>query len=119
MYVTHMKWTHMESYIERAPQLISHLKSDDVRVLQLLEQRDLPDRSRGDALLLRLEPDLLHGHNLARLLVLSLEDDAVGALANLLDLHIVLQLCRICRVHLESGFGSGPKGKLRSKVDLI
>ena len=47
----------------------TNLKADDVRVLQLLEQRDLPDGGGGDALLLRLEPDLLHGDDLAGLLV--------------------------------------------------
>ena len=42
-------------------------------MLQLLEQRNLPDGGGGDALLLRLEPDLLHGDDLARLLVAPLE----------------------------------------------
>ena len=50
-----------------------YLQADNVGVLQLLEERDLPDGGGGDALLLRLQPDLLHGHDLARLLVAPLE----------------------------------------------
>ena len=48
-----------------------YLEADDVGVLQLLEQRDLPDGGGGHALLLRLQADLLHGHDLIGLRVLS------------------------------------------------
>ena len=50
-----------------------YLEADDVWVLQLLEERDLPDGGGGDTLLLRLQPDLLHGHNLASFLVAPLK----------------------------------------------
>ena len=33
-------------------------------MLELLEERDLPDGGAGDPLVLRLQPDLLHGHDL-------------------------------------------------------
>ena len=59
--------------VEMVEMKCTNLKADDVRVLQLLEQRNLPDGGGGDALLLRLEPDLLHGDDLARLLVAPLE----------------------------------------------
>jgi len=52
---------------------------DDVVVLELLEQADLPDRGRRHALVLGLEPDLLEGDDLARVNVLGLVDDTVRA----------------------------------------
>jgi hypothetical protein len=52
---------------------------DDVVVLELLEQADLPDRGRRHALVLGLEPDLLEGDDLARVDVLGLVDDTVRA----------------------------------------
>ena len=63
-----------------------YLEADDVWVLQLLEQGDLPDGGGGHALLLRLQTDLFHGHDLASLLVaplesqvhISLQGDSVG-----------------------------------------
>lgn len=40
-------------------------------MFQLLEQRNLSDSCAGNALLLALQSDLLHGHNLPRSLVLT------------------------------------------------
>ena len=57
----------------RPPLQIFYLEADNVWVLQLLEQGDLPDGGGGHALLLRLQSDLLHGHDLASLLVAPLE----------------------------------------------
>ena len=44
--------------------MISNLETHDVGVLELLEEGDLPDGGAGDPLVLRLQPDLLHGHDL-------------------------------------------------------
>ena len=43
----------------------------DVGVLELLEKGDLPDGGAGHALVLGLQPDLLHGHDLPRLVVFA------------------------------------------------
>lgn len=64
----------------------------DVRVLQLLEERDLADGGGRDALLVRLQPDLFHRHDFARHLVQPLEDHPVGPLPDLLQFAEILQL---------------------------
>ena len=48
-----------------------HLQTHDVGVLQLLQEGDLPDGGAGHALVLGLQADLLHGHDLIGLRVLS------------------------------------------------
>ena len=88
------------------------LQVDDVGVVELLEEGDFPDGCRGDTFLLGLQADLLHGHDLTRLLVLALwkrhtklmtssrdlwlmtdlEDDSVSSLSDLLDLEEVVEL---------------------------
>ena len=59
-------------------------------VTQLLEDGDLAHGSRGDALVIFLYFDLLDGHKLVGVDVLALVDRAVGALADLLELLLVL-----------------------------
>ena len=44
--------------------MISDLKTHNVGVLELLEKGDLPDGGAGHTLVLGLQPDLLHGHDL-------------------------------------------------------
>ena len=45
----------------------SYLEPHYVGVLQLLQQGDLSDGGAGHSLVLRLQPDLLHGHDLLSL----------------------------------------------------
>ena len=45
----------------------SYLEPHYVGVLQLLQQGDLSDGGAGDSLVLRLQADLLHGHDLSGL----------------------------------------------------
>mmetsp|Transcript_29447 Transcript_29447/g.80815 ORF Transcript_29447/g.80815 Transcript_29447/m.80815 type:complete len:353 (+) Transcript_29447:448-1506(+) len=66
------------------------VKADDVGVLQLLEDGYLTDRRRRDALVLRLEANLLERDEVTRKAVLCLVHDAISALTNLLDLLILL-----------------------------
>ena len=61
----------------------------DVGVLELLEERDLTDGGAGNSLVFRLQSNLLHRHELARLGVSSLVDDAVRPLAYLFYLLVV------------------------------
>jgi hypothetical protein len=56
----------------------------DVGVVQLLEEGDLPDGGRGDALVFVVQADLLEGYLLLGQLVDGFVDDAVGALTDLL-----------------------------------
>ena len=74
--------THQVQLIEPA-RVNDVLERDDVRVLQLAQQRDLPDRRAGNALVLCLETHFLERDDLAGAAVLGLVDDAVGALAEL------------------------------------
>jgi hypothetical protein len=54
-------------------------QADDVGVAHLLQQGDLTDGSRGDALVLGLESDLLEGHDAPAISeVARLVDDAIG-----------------------------------------
>ena len=48
---------------------MSNLETHNVGVLELLEEGDLPDGSAGDSLVLRLQLDLLHGHDRPGLVV--------------------------------------------------
>lgn len=57
---------------------------DDIQVVELLEQRDLANGRARHSVRLRVQPDALQGHHLARRVVLGLVDHAVHALANLL-----------------------------------
>ena len=66
------------------------LEPDDVGVLELFQQRNLPDGRGGDPFLFLLEPDLLEGDRRARRPVSGLVDDAVGALADLLDFLVLV-----------------------------
>ena len=65
------------------------LEPHDVGVLELFQEGDLPDGRRGHPFLLLLEPDFLEGDRRARRAVAGLVDDAVGALADLLDLLVL------------------------------
>ena len=49
----------------------SYLEAHNVWVLELLEKGDLPDGGAGHALVLGLQPDLLHGHDLPGLVVFA------------------------------------------------
>jgi len=71
----------LEDQVEAPVVLEDVLEGDDVRVLELLEERDLPERGRRHTLVLELEPDLLHRHKVSRDTVLPLIHDAVRALA--------------------------------------
>ena len=50
----------------------------NVRMLQLLKQRDLSNSSAGNSLFLTLQTDLLHGHNLPCGLVLAFIHHPIG-----------------------------------------
>lgn len=63
---------------------------DNIGVLELLEQGDLANGSRGNALILGIKPDLLQGDDGLRLLVAGLVHDTVCALANLFNLKILV-----------------------------
>eukprot|EP00618_Florenciella_parvula_P002231 CAMPEP_0119499670 /NCGR_PEP_ID=MMETSP1344-20130328/22058_1 /TAXON_ID=236787 /ORGANISM="Florenciella parvula, Strain CCMP2471" /LENGTH=289 /DNA_ID=CAMNT_0007535685 /DNA_START=389 /DNA_END=1256 /DNA_ORIENTATION=+ len=71
----------LEDQVQTARLLHDVAERDDVRVLELLEERDLTERGRRHALVLELEANFLHGDDVAILLVTALVDDAVGALA--------------------------------------
>lgn len=62
---------------------------DNIRMLELSEQRDLSDGCAWNALFIVLEANLLQGDHLIGDLVLALVDDTISTLANLLDLHVV------------------------------
>ena len=64
---------------------------DHVGVVRLLEERDLTDGSGGDALVLRLQADLLQGDHLAGGAVLRLVHNTVRPLPDLLQPLVVLQ----------------------------
>ena len=64
---------------------------DDVGMLKLAQQRDLAYGRARHALLVVLQADFLERHQLIGDLVLALVDDAVRALADLLDLDVVRQ----------------------------
>ena len=51
--------------------MTSYLKTHDVGVLELLEEGDLSDGGAGYTLVLGLQSDLLHGHDLSCLGVLT------------------------------------------------
>lgn len=53
----------------------------DVRVLQLLQERDLPDSCRGNAFIFSFQSDLLQGDDLVRYPVfgLGVDDEAIDA----------------------------------------
>ena len=101
------------------------LEPHDVGVLELFQEGDLPDGRRGHPFLLLLEPDFLEGDRRARRAVAGLVDDAVGALADLLDL-LVLESVLLgfgwfffCRVFFEfpridgGGRGEGAEKEVR------
>jgi hypothetical protein len=101
------------------------LEPHDVGVLELFQEGDLPDGRRGHPFLLLLEPDFLEGDRRARCAVAGLVDDAVGALADLLDL-LVLEIVLLgfcwfffCRVFFEfpridgGGRGEGAEKEVR------
>lgn len=82
---------------------------DDVWVLELAQDRDLAQRCARDAIVLGLEPNALERHDLVRLEVERLVDDAVRAFSNrpalfnaLVALHacvsVVLRVCVLVRV---------------------
>lgn len=50
---------------------------NDVIILQLLEQTDLPDGRAWHTFVLSFEPNLLQGHNLAGVVVLGLVYDTI------------------------------------------
>ena len=51
--------------------MTSDLETHDVGMLELLQEGDLPDGGAGHTLVLGLQPDLLHGHDLPCLLVFA------------------------------------------------
>ena len=57
------------------------LELDDVWVAQLLQQRNLADRSRGDALARVFQANFLEGANVVCLAVNGLENDAVSSIS--------------------------------------
>ena len=63
---------------------------DNVWVLELLENADLPNRRAWDALVLGLQSDLLERNKLPRHAVARLVHHTVRALADLLDLLVLL-----------------------------
>ena len=85
----------------------SYLEPHYVGVLQLLQQGDLSDGGAGHSLVLRLQSDLLHGHDLSGLGVSpwkfklkttpnpsfspTFEDNPVGSLSDLLYFYEVLK----------------------------
>ena len=78
---------------------------NNVHMLQLLEQRDLPDCSGGHALLLLLQPDLLQRNDFVGPSPQSLVYHAIGALPNLLYL-LKLQVALSCQLAgSKSGMG--------------
>jgi len=55
-------------------------QADNVGIAHFLEQRDLTDGGRRDALVFGLEADLLQGHDTAAIgEIAGLVDDAIGA----------------------------------------
>ena len=84
---------------------IFYLEADDVWVLQLLEQRDLPDGSAGHALGLDLQPNLLQGHKLICYLVLGLVHNSVRSFTNLLYLlEVVHVVCHLIKLMFVTNF---------------
>ena len=75
------------------------LQLDDVRVAQLLQQRNLADRSRGDALVRVLQANFLEGANVVCLAVNGLENDAVSSLSEFFMSFKPL-VALLCRDHL-------------------
>lgn len=68
----------------------------DVRVLELFQKTDLSDGGARHTLIFGIEPNPLEGHDLACFSVLRLVHDTVGALSQLVDLHVFLHVC-FCR----------------------
>lgn len=58
---------------------------DNVWVLEVLQEGDLPDSSTRHTIILLLEPYLLDGHDLIGLRVLGLVYDTIRALSQLLQ----------------------------------
>ena len=65
-------------------------EADDVGVLELLEQGDLADGRRRDALVLRLQPDLLQRVDLVCISVTRLVDDTISTFANDLNFFVLI-----------------------------
>ena len=69
----------------------------DVGVLQLFQQRNLPNGSTWNSLILRLKSDGLEGVDLSRVDVPGLVDDSVGSFTHLLELLVLVNL----RLHIK------------------
>ena len=68
------------------------LETDDVGVIQFFEERDFPDGSWGNALILVVESDLLESNDLVGDLVPGLIYDSIGALSNFVDALVAFSL---------------------------
>ena len=77
------------------PLRVDHVvQPHNVRVHQLLQQRDLPDRRARHPLVNAVQPDPLQRHNLPRLPVLRLVHHPVRPLTHLLQLRVLVHLAR-------------------------
>ena len=70
---------------------------DDVRVLELLEERNLTDGSGGDAFVLGLETDLLQSEKLSGTLILGLVDDTIGTFSDLFKFLVLIHFDKCSR----------------------
>jgi len=96
----------LESQEELRVDVHDVVERHDVRMVQLLEEGDLPDRRRGHALLLVREADLFKREDRVSTHVFYLVHDAVRALADLLDLLVLLHGPR----RWGRATGKGPRG---------
>ncbi len=69
----------LQGLVDYIPQTRLRRLLHDVRVLELLKDRDLPHRSAGDAFVFVLKSDFLLGHHLVGQCVQHLEHHPVGA----------------------------------------
>lgn len=68
------------------------LEANDVGVLQFLQERDFADCSRGNALVIVLQTDLLESDGLIGNFIAGLVNDTVGALSDFGDSLVALNL---------------------------
>ena len=64
---------------------------NDIRVLEVLQKTDFPYCGRRDSIVLLFESNLLDGHEFASLQVLCLVHDAIGSLAEFLELLVLVE----------------------------
>jgi len=92
-------------------------RPDNVLVLQLLEQADFTKCRRGHSLIVIIKSNSFQSHNFARLSVFPLEHRSIGALANLVQLFVLLHLFFLgvscCQLFIEAtSLGATAEGEV-------